>query len=339
MSQKYEFDAVILKNSDMDAAYVEIPFDVKAAFGKERVPVHATFDGEAYDGQLVKMGTPCHVIGIRRDIRAKIGKQAGDMVRVTLQEREVPKLDCATVEDYIARYDGDVRARMEKLRALILACSPDISEKISWGMATFVLEGNLVHFSGEKHHMGFHPAPSAMEAFADRLGEYKYSKGTVQFPHDKPMPYDLIRDMVTFRVREQMDVLANKQMEAAIKNLASMIAKSQKAQVKFAQDSSQHSLLGNRIHALNVASALIWGELAEPQAAAAYTSEELQNAQAPIASLISKSKKSQQKLEPGSWQYKMLDNNLKALYISSPLLEKALAEAYKQQKVRSVRAI
>lgn len=84
----YEFDAVILKNPDMDAAYVEVPFDVKAAFGKGRVPVHATFDGEAYDGQLVKMGTPCHIIGIRKDIRAKIGKQPGDVVRVTLRQRE-----------------------------------------------------------------------------------------------------------------------------------------------------------------------------------------------------------------------------------------------------------
>ena len=87
MSHKYTFDAKIKKNPDMDAAYVEIPFDVKQAFGNARVPVHATFDGEAYDGQLVKMGTPCHIIGIRKDIRAKIGKQAGDMVHVTLIER------------------------------------------------------------------------------------------------------------------------------------------------------------------------------------------------------------------------------------------------------------
>ncbi len=88
MSGNYEFDAVIKKNADMDAAYVEIPFDVKAAFGKGRVPVHATFDGEAYEGQLVRMGTPCHIIGIRKDIRAKINKQPGDTVHVTLRERE-----------------------------------------------------------------------------------------------------------------------------------------------------------------------------------------------------------------------------------------------------------
>ena len=203
MSNSHEFDAIIKKNPDMDAAYVEIPFDVKAAFGKQRVLVHATFDGEAYDGQLVKMETPCHIIGLRKDIRAKIGKQPGDTVRVTLRERESQKPVYSTVDEYIARYDGEVRSRMEKLRALILGCSPDIGEKISWGMATFVLNGNLVHFSGEKRHMGFHPAPSAIEAFADRFGEYKYSKGTVQLPYEKPMPYDLIREIVLFRVEEQ----------------------------------------------------------------------------------------------------------------------------------------
>ena len=83
----HEFDAIIIKNPDMDAAYVEIPLDVKQVFGKARVLVHATFDGEDYDGQLVKMGTPCHIIGIRKDIRAKIGKQAGDIVHVTITER------------------------------------------------------------------------------------------------------------------------------------------------------------------------------------------------------------------------------------------------------------
>lgn len=83
----YAFEAVIRKHPDMDAAYVEIPFDVKAEFGKGRVPVHATFDGEPYDGQVVRMGTPGHLIGIRKDIRAKIGKQPGDTVAVTIRER------------------------------------------------------------------------------------------------------------------------------------------------------------------------------------------------------------------------------------------------------------
>ena len=206
MQKRYEFNAVLIKNPDMDAAYVEIPFDVKAEFGRGRVAVRATFDGEEYDGQLVKMGTKCHIIGVRKDIRAKIGKAPGDTVRVTLRERDLPPPDYTTVDEYIARYDGEVAARMQKLRELIRGCSPDITEKISWGMATFVLRGNLVHFSGEKRHIGFHPTPGVIEALAQHIEQMglKFSKGTVQLPHDKPMPYDLLREMVELRVREQM---------------------------------------------------------------------------------------------------------------------------------------
>ena len=84
----YRFDARIRKVSDVDGAYVEIPFDVREIFGKRRVKVHATFDGIPYDGSLVRMDTPGHILGLRKDIRAKIGKQPGEMVTVTVQERE-----------------------------------------------------------------------------------------------------------------------------------------------------------------------------------------------------------------------------------------------------------
>lgn len=83
----YEFTAVIRKVPDIDGAYVEIPFSVREEFGKGRVKVHATFDGVGYDGSLVRMGTPCHILGLRKDIRARIGKQPGDTVAVRLQER------------------------------------------------------------------------------------------------------------------------------------------------------------------------------------------------------------------------------------------------------------
>lgn len=94
MNQKiYEFEAVIRKVPDLDGAYIEFPCDVKAAFGKGRVKVRATFDGEPYDGSLVNMGVRnadgsiCYILGLRKDIRAKIKKQAGDTVWVTLAER------------------------------------------------------------------------------------------------------------------------------------------------------------------------------------------------------------------------------------------------------------
>lgn len=86
----YAFSAEIQKVPDIDGAYVMVPLDVKGEFGKGRVPVHATFDGEPYDGQVVRMGTPYHIIGLRKDIRSKIGKQPGDRVEVTIRERDLP---------------------------------------------------------------------------------------------------------------------------------------------------------------------------------------------------------------------------------------------------------
>ena len=83
----YTFDAVIRKVPDIDGAYVEFPYDVRQEFGRGRVKVRALFDGVPYDGSLVRMGTPGHIIGLRKDSRAQIGKQPGDTVRVSIQER------------------------------------------------------------------------------------------------------------------------------------------------------------------------------------------------------------------------------------------------------------
>jgi hypothetical protein len=86
-----EFEAEIKKVPDMDAAFVEVPFDIRAEFGKGRMKVHATFDGEPYEGSIVNMGvrnadgSVCYVIGVTKDIRTKIGKQAGDMISVTVR--------------------------------------------------------------------------------------------------------------------------------------------------------------------------------------------------------------------------------------------------------------
>ncbi|MFR4350265.1 MAG: DUF1905 domain-containing protein [Roseburia sp.] len=89
MNEKiYEFDAEIKKVPDINGAYIEFPYDVKEEFGKGRVKVRAEFDGEPYDGSLVRMKTPGHIIGLRKDIREKIGKQPGDTVHATIRERE-----------------------------------------------------------------------------------------------------------------------------------------------------------------------------------------------------------------------------------------------------------
>lgn len=86
--KRYAFTAEIQKAPDLDGAYIIFPYDVKTVFGKGRVKVSATFDGVSYNGSLVRMKTPYHILGLRKDIRAKIGKQPGDMVYVTVTERD-----------------------------------------------------------------------------------------------------------------------------------------------------------------------------------------------------------------------------------------------------------
>ena len=83
----HEFKAKIIQNENMDAAYVVVPIDIKKVYGRGRLSVHATFDGQPYDGQVVRMGTPDYIIGIRKDIRKKIGKTFGDEITVTLEPR------------------------------------------------------------------------------------------------------------------------------------------------------------------------------------------------------------------------------------------------------------
>lgn len=82
-----KFSAVIIQNEDMDAAYVELPYDIRELFGKGRLLVDATFDGVPYSGQVVKMKTPCYIIGITKQIRKQINKSFGDTVEVTIRER------------------------------------------------------------------------------------------------------------------------------------------------------------------------------------------------------------------------------------------------------------
>ena len=90
----YEFEAEIKKVPDIDGAYIEFPYDLKKEFGKGRFKVHAEFDGEPYDGSIVNMGvknndgTICYIIGIRKDIRAKINKNHGDKITVKIWERD-----------------------------------------------------------------------------------------------------------------------------------------------------------------------------------------------------------------------------------------------------------
>lgn len=106
------------------------------------------------------------------------------------------------IDEYIKKFPEDVQGKLEELRQLIGDNAPDAVEKFSYGMPTFYLNGNLVHFAAYRGHIGFYPAPSGIEAFKDELSLYKTSKGAIQFPIDEELPLDLIKKIVQFRVGE-----------------------------------------------------------------------------------------------------------------------------------------
>jgi uncharacterized protein YdhG (YjbR/CyaY superfamily) len=115
-----------------------------------------------------------------------------------------------TIDEYIAGFPEDIREILEKVRETIRQAAPDATEKISYQMPTFYLNGNLVHFAAFKKHIGLYPAPSGVEAFQEELAPYVKAKGSIQFPLDKPIPYNLIGKIAAFRVKENADKAAVK---------------------------------------------------------------------------------------------------------------------------------
>ena len=110
----------------------------------------------------------------------------------------------ANVDAYISQFPADVQAQLQQLRKIIHTAAPDANEKISYGIPTFYLHGNLVHFAAYRNHIGFYPSSSGMLAFAQELAAYKTSRGTVQFPLGQPLPVELIKKIVAFRVTENL---------------------------------------------------------------------------------------------------------------------------------------
>lgn len=108
------------------------------------------------------------------------------------------------IDVYISSFPKDVQAILEKIRKTIRKSAPDAHEIMNYGIPTFTLEGNLVHFAGFKNHIGFYPAPSGIEKFKKELSKYEGAKGSVKFPLDQLIPYVLIGKIVTFRVKENL---------------------------------------------------------------------------------------------------------------------------------------
>lgn len=117
---------------------------------------------------------------------------------------EENKIIFSSIDEYISQFPPDIQEILQRLREVIKEAAPEAQEKISYQMPTFALHGNLVHFAAHKKHIGFYPAPSGIEAFKDQLSGYKGAKGSVQFPIEKPLPYELVKDIVKFRVEENV---------------------------------------------------------------------------------------------------------------------------------------
>lgn len=107
-----------------------------------------------------------------------------------------------SIDQYIGTFPEDVQKILKQVRQTIKEAAPDAEETINYQIPTFKLNGNLVHFAAFNNHIGFYPAPSGLKAFKKELSDYKSSKGSVQFPLDKPIPLSLIKKIVKFRVKE-----------------------------------------------------------------------------------------------------------------------------------------
>lgn len=109
-----------------------------------------------------------------------------------------------TVEEYISGFPAATKTKLQQVRKAIKATAPEAEELISYGMPGYKLNGPLVYFAGYENHIGFYATPTGHAAFKKELSGYKMGKGSVQFPLDKPMPIELIKKIVVFRVKENM---------------------------------------------------------------------------------------------------------------------------------------
>lgn len=117
------------------------------------------------------------------------------------------------IDSFIADFPAEMQVILQELRALIHREAPGCTEDIKYGIPTFVLNGNLVHFSAYKNHIGFYPGASGIATFGNKMKQYKLSKGTVQFPLGQPLPFDLIAEIVRFRVGENLAKKVNKKQQ------------------------------------------------------------------------------------------------------------------------------
>src|SRR5713226_2017219 len=115
-----------------------------------------------------------------------------------------------TIDEYIKAFPEDVQSILDKMRQTIRKAAPEAEEAISYQIPTFKLKGNLVHFAAFKNHIGFYPTSTGIESFKKELSSYEGAKGSVQFPLEKPIPYELVKRIVAFRRKENLEKIARR---------------------------------------------------------------------------------------------------------------------------------
>ncbi|MFV0343853.1 MAG: iron chaperone [Anaerocolumna sp.] len=125
---------------------------------------------------------------------------------------EETKKTIQTIDAYIEQCPSEVQESLSALRQFIQECAPEAKEKISWGMPTYDYYGNLIHFAAAKKHIGIYPGENGVAAFKDKLTEYKTSKGAIQIPFHKPMPYDLLKEIIAYRIKENIQIKESREV-------------------------------------------------------------------------------------------------------------------------------
>jgi uncharacterized protein YdhG (YjbR/CyaY superfamily) len=128
-----------------------------------------------------------------------------------------PRTEFKSIDEYISSQPANLRPTLEKLRQTIRKAAPKAEEVISYQMPAYKYHGVFVYFAAFKNHFGFYPTSTAVKVFKDKLKIYECSKGTIKFPLDKPIPTKLVTEIVTFRVRENLDKKLLKENRTAAK--------------------------------------------------------------------------------------------------------------------------
>jgi uncharacterized protein YdhG (YjbR/CyaY superfamily) len=141
------------------------------------------------------------------ELNSLISQQNQIIISIVILKKRIPLKTVKNpgdIDKYISNFPVSVQAKLEELRATVRKAAPEAEEKISYSMPAFALKGILVYFAAHKNHIGFYPTSLPIKVFKEELAEYKWSKGAIRFPFDKPLPLSLISRIVAFRVKENL---------------------------------------------------------------------------------------------------------------------------------------